>query len=137
MRYGLGMIYTYSSNILIAVRRRSPLLLPHAALPAMRTRGAWRGAGLVLGTQAKLQCKSSHRAEGTHNPTVHKTAQVNPHKRLRHLYGSRMRAQYRGKTLGELSPHVYAIAEQVCMSFIRGTTNLQGRAFAGHPTPWL
>jgi len=47
---------------------------------------------------------------------------VNPHKRLRHLYGSRMRAQYRGKTLGELSPHVYAIAEQVCMSFIRGTT---------------
>ena len=40
-------------------------------------------------------------------------SQVNPHKRFRHLYGSRMRAQYRGKILGELSPHVYAIAEQV------------------------
>jgi hypothetical protein len=42
--------------------------------------------------------------------------QVNPHKRFRHLYGSRMRAQYRGKILGELSPHVYAIAEQVTAS---------------------
>jgi len=37
---------------------------------------------------------------------------VNPHKRLRHLYGSRMMAQYRGLKLGDLSPHVYAIAEQ-------------------------
>jgi myosin-5 len=40
-------------------------------------------------------------------------AQANPHKRLRHLYGSRMMAQYKGVPLGELSPHVYAIAEQV------------------------
>lgn len=39
--------------------------------------------------------------------------QVNPHKRLRHLYGGRMMAQYRGLMLGDLSPHVYAIAEQV------------------------
>ncbi len=70
MRYGLDMIYTYSSNILIAVRRRSPPLLPHAAMPAMRTRGAWRGMGLVLNTQAKMQWKSSHQAEGTHNPIV-------------------------------------------------------------------
>ncbi|KAL4420012.1 hypothetical protein ABPG75_007110 [Micractinium tetrahymenae] len=37
---------------------------------------------------------------------------ANPHKRLRQLYGSRMMAQYRGVPLGELSPHVYAIAEQ-------------------------
>ncbi|KAK9865078.1 hypothetical protein WJX84_008101 [Apatococcus fuscideae] len=36
----------------------------------------------------------------------------NPHKRLRHLYGPRMMAQYKGVPLGELSPHVYAIAEQ-------------------------
>ena len=39
-------------------------------------------------------------------------AQVNPHKPLKHLYGGRMMAQYRGAALGELSPHVYAIAEQ-------------------------
>lgn len=39
--------------------------------------------------------------------------QANPHKRLRQLYGPRMMAQYRGVPLGELSPHVYAIAEQV------------------------
>ncbi|KAI3425379.1 hypothetical protein D9Q98_009143 [Chlorella vulgaris] len=37
---------------------------------------------------------------------------ANPHKRLRQLYGPRMMAQYRGVPLGELSPHVYAIAEQ-------------------------
>ncbi len=38
---------------------------------------------------------------------------MNPHKPLKHLYGARMMAQYRGAMLGELSPHVYAIAEQV------------------------
>lgn len=37
---------------------------------------------------------------------------ANPHKRVRHLYGARMMAQYKGVPLGELSPHVYAIAEQ-------------------------
>ena len=41
--------------------------------------------------------------------------QANPHKRLRHLYGSRMMTQYRNVALGELSPHVYAIAEQVSL----------------------
>lgn len=39
--------------------------------------------------------------------------QANPHKRVRQLYGGRMMTQYRGVPLGELSPHVYAIAEQV------------------------
>ena len=39
--------------------------------------------------------------------------QANPHKRLRHLYGQRMMSQYRNVGLGELSPHTYAIAEQV------------------------
>lgn len=39
--------------------------------------------------------------------------QANPHKRLRSLYGARMMTQYRGIPLGELSPHAYAIAEQV------------------------
>ena len=42
-----------------------------------------------------------------------KFVQANPHKRLRQLYGTRMMAQYKGVPLGELSPHVYAIAEQV------------------------
>ncbi|KAK9796643.1 hypothetical protein WJX73_007169 [Symbiochloris irregularis] len=37
---------------------------------------------------------------------------ANPHKRVRQLYGGRMMTQYRGVPLGELSPHVYAIAEQ-------------------------
>lgn len=39
--------------------------------------------------------------------------QANPHKRLRQLYGPRMMGQYKGVPLGELSPHVYAIAEKV------------------------
>ena len=47
--------------------------------------------------------------------------QANPHKRLRHLYGQRMMTQYRNVGLGELSPHAYAIAEQVtpqpCVSY--------------------
>lgn len=37
----------------------------------------------------------------------------NPHKRLRTLYGGKMMRQYKDKQLGELAPHVYAIAEQV------------------------
>ncbi len=36
---------------------------------------------------------------------------VNPFARLPHLYGTHMMEQYRGATLGELSPHVYAIAD--------------------------
>ena len=46
-------------------------------------------------------------------PKPRLSLQANPHKRLRHLYGSRMMTQYRNVALGELSPHVYAIAEQV------------------------
>ena len=36
---------------------------------------------------------------------------VNPFARLPHLYGPHMMEQYRGRQLGELSPHVYAIAD--------------------------
>ena len=41
---------------------------------------------------------------------------TNPHKQLRHLYGSRMMQQYRGVPFGELSPHVYAVAEAAYQS---------------------
>jgi myosin V len=43
---------------------------------------------------------------------------TNPHKPLRHLYGPRMMMQYRGVPLGELSPHVYAIAEAAYQSMV-------------------
>ena len=39
------------------------------------------------------------------------SSQANPHKRLRHLYGPRTMASYRGAPLGDLSPHAYAVAE--------------------------
>ena len=37
---------------------------------------------------------------------------VNPFAPMPHLYGSHMMEQYRGLVLGELSPHVYAIADE-------------------------
>ena len=36
---------------------------------------------------------------------------MNPFQRLPHLYDRHMMDQYRGHSLGELSPHVFAIAE--------------------------
>jgi myosin heavy subunit len=36
---------------------------------------------------------------------------VNPFGPLPHMYGAHMMEQYRGVNLGELSPHVYAIAD--------------------------
>jgi myosin-5 len=37
---------------------------------------------------------------------------VNPFAAMPHLYGLHMMEQYRGLVLGELSPHVYAIADE-------------------------
>lgn len=36
---------------------------------------------------------------------------VNPFQRLPHLYDTHMMEQYKGAGFGELSPHVFAIAE--------------------------
>lgn len=36
---------------------------------------------------------------------------VNPFAAMPHLYGSHMMEQYKGVTLGDISPHVYAIAD--------------------------
>ena len=35
---------------------------------------------------------------------------VNPFKKLPHLYDSHMMAQYKGDSFGELSPHLFAVA---------------------------
>jgi hypothetical protein len=37
--------------------------------------------------------------------------QINPFHKLPHLYGPHMMDQYRGVRLGELSPHVFAVAD--------------------------
>ena len=37
---------------------------------------------------------------------------VNPFAAMPHLYGLHMMEQYKGLVLGELSPHVYAIADE-------------------------
>lgn len=36
---------------------------------------------------------------------------VNPFQRLPHLYDTHMMEQYKGATFGELSPHVFAVAD--------------------------
>mmetsp|Transcript_4573 Transcript_4573/g.15030 ORF Transcript_4573/g.15030 Transcript_4573/m.15030 type:complete len:197 (+) Transcript_4573:546-1136(+) len=54
---------------------------------------------------------------------------VNPFQRLPHLYNNHMMEQYEGVALGELSPHVYAIAEN---AFRPCTCAAMQRSF---PTP--
>lgn len=44
---------------------------------------------------------------------------VNPFAALPHLYGSHMMDQYRGADLGELSPHVYAIADAAYRQMVK------------------
>jgi myosin V len=46
---------------------------------------------------------------------------VNPFGPLPHMYGAHMMEQYRGVNLGELSPHVYAIADSAYRQMRRET----------------
>jgi len=36
---------------------------------------------------------------------------INPFQRLPHIYGAHMMQQYKGAPFGELSPHVFAVAD--------------------------
>jgi myosin-5 len=36
---------------------------------------------------------------------------INPFQRLQHLYDTHMMQQYKGAAFGELSPHVFAVAD--------------------------
>uniref|UniRef100_A0A162A2K7 Myosin motor domain-containing protein n=1 Tax=Daucus carota subsp. sativus TaxID=79200 RepID=A0A162A2K7_DAUCS len=60
---------------------------------------------------------------------------INPFQKLPHLYNSHMMQQYKGSQLGELSPHVYAIAEVAYRAMIReGKSNsilVSGESGAG------
>ena len=130
VRYTLDMIYTYSGNILIAVRAALTGSAHRPALAACDTNGACSALaplGYLMPLHATAVCRlrarglpNAHVQHPSHQPPVTsyelklpRCPQANPHKRLRHLYGARMMTQYRGVPLGELSPHVYAIAEQV------------------------
>ena len=42
---------------------------------------------------------------------------VNPFAKLPHLYDSHMMEQYRGAPLGDLSPHVFAVADSAYRCF--------------------
>ncbi|CAA6659271.1 unnamed protein product [Spirodela intermedia] len=60
---------------------------------------------------------------------------VNPFQRLPHLYDSHMMAQYKGACLGELSPHVFAVADVAYRAMINeGKSNsilVSGESGAG------
>ena len=110
-RYGLDEIYTYTGNILIAVRlslldprplaSRAPRLVRYFKPPPLPR------------LQSSLERNSSLRASHLcpAPPPPHDPPQVNPFQRLPHLYDHHMMDQYQGTALGELSPHVFAIAE--------------------------
>nr|GMC70076.1 myosin-17-like isoform X1 [Ipomoea batatas] len=51
---------------------------------------------------------------------------VNPFQRLPHLYDIHMMEQYNGATLGELSPHVFAVADVAYRHSVGVSGNLDG-----------
>lgn len=60
---------------------------------------------------------------------------INPFQKLPHVYGSHLTEQYKGAQLGELSPHVYAVADVAYRAMIReGKSNsilVSGESGAG------
>ena len=112
VRYTLDMIYTYSGNILIAVRAERALHWPPSPSPALPAALPSPVRLATTGVPAAVQRLAA-------GPQARARLQANPHKRVRQLYGARMMTSYRGVPLGELSPHVYAIAEQVGPTSLR------------------
>lgn len=56
-----------------------------------------------------LKCR--YGLDGIYTYTAAILIAVNPFASLPHLYGPHMMDQYKGRALGELQPHVYAIAD--------------------------
>ena len=56
--------------------------------------------------------KQRYRTDDIYTYTASILIAVNPFAPMPHLYGLHMMEQYRGLPLGELSPHVYAIADE-------------------------
>eukprot|EP00056_Hartaetosiga_gracilis_P013065 m.213142 g.213142 ORF g.213142 m.213142 type:complete len:1878 (+) comp13789_c0_seq6:2376-8009(+) len=60
---------------------------------------------------------------------------TNPYQRFNHLYGDEMMNKYFGKTIGELSPHIYAIANEVYHAMWKKNANqvvlISGESGAG------
>lgn len=90
--------------------RISEMLAP-AALPAARpqdmTTLAYLNEPSVL-----WNLKVRYQTDDIYTYTGSILIAVNPFAPMPHLYGLHMMEQYRGLVLGELSPHVYAIADE-------------------------
>ncbi len=61
------------------------------------------------GVLHNLRVRYTHDAIYTYTGSI--LIAINPFASLPHLYGQHMMEQYRGRNLGDLSPHVYAIAD--------------------------
>ena len=79
--------------------------LTSAAVQDMTTLSYLNEPGVLY----NLKCRYGLDAIYTYTASI--LIAVNPFALLPHLYGPHMMEQYRGRQLGELSPHVYAIAD--------------------------
>ena len=61
------------------------------------------------GVLHNLRTRYTHDAIYTYTGSI--LIAINPFASLPHLYGQHMMEQYRGRNMGDLSPHVYAIAD--------------------------
>ena len=69
------------------------------------------------GVLYNLKCRYGLDAIYTYTASI--LIAVNSFANLPHLYGAHMMEQYRGRALGELSPHVYAIADAAYQQMTR------------------